>query len=291
MDYKLPKLPKRSENSNKGTFGKVLNISGSEYMTGAGFLSSVSALKVGAGYVELASCERALNVVATLAPEVVLAPLSKIPELISNATVLLIGCGLSISDTAKQIVKTVLPAQIPTVVDADGLNILAKNPEILRFTQNDKKNPEQNINGKQASPAQNALIFTPHPKEASRLLNCELEDVLNDMENSAKKICEKYNCITVLKSHNTIVSDGNKIYRNTTGNSALAKAGSGDVLAGIIAGLLAQKMTPFDASCLGVYIHGLAGDLAKNDLTAYGVLASDTVRYIPNALKKLTKEV
>ncbi len=276
MDYKLPKLPKRSENSNKGTFGKVLNISGSEYMTGAGFLSSVSALKVGAGYVELASCERALNVVATLAPEVVLAPLSKIPELISNATVLLIGCGLSTSDTAKQIVKTVLPAQIPTVVDADGLNILAESPEILHSAKNDKiKN----------------LIFTPHPKEASRLLNCELEDVLNDMENSAKKICEKYNCITVLKSHNTIVSDGNKIYRNTTGNSALAKAGSGDVLAGIIAGLLAQKMTPFDASCLGVYIHGLAGDLAKNDLTAYGVLASDTVRYIPNALKKLTKEV
>ena len=276
MDYKLPKLPKRSENSNKGTFGKVLNISGSEYMTGAGFLSSVSALKVGAGYVELASCERALNVVATLAPEVVLAPLSKIPELISNATVLLIGCGLSTSDTAKRIVKTVLPAQIPTVVDADGLNILAESPEILHSAKNDKiKN----------------LIFTPHPKEASRLLNCELEDVLNDMENSAKKICEKYNCITVLKSHNTIVSDGNKIYKNTTGNSALAKAGSGDVLAGIIAGLLAQKMTPFDASCLGVYIHGLAGDLAKNDLTAYGVLASDTVRYIPNALKKLTKEV
>ena len=276
MDYKLPKLPKRSENSNKGTFGKVLNISGSEYMTGAGFLSSVSALKVGAGYVELASCERALNVVATLAPEVVLAPLSKIPELISNATVLLIGCGLSTSDTAKRIVKTILPAQIPTVVDADGLNILAESPEILHSAKNDKiKN----------------LIFTPHPKEASRLLNCELEDVLNDMENSAKKICEKYNCITVLKSHNTIVSDGNKIYKNTTGNSALAKAGSGDVLAGIIAGLLAQKMTPFDASCLGVYIHGLAGDLAKNDLTAYGVLASDTVRYIPNALKKLTKEV
>ena len=279
MDYKLPKLPKlpkRSENSNKGTFGKVLNISGSEYMTGAGFLSSVSALKVGAGYVELASCERALNVVATLAPEVVLAPLSKIPELIGNATVLLIGCGLSTSHTAKQIVKTVLPAQIPTVVDADGLNILAESPEILHSAKNDKiKN----------------LIFTPHPKEASRLLNCKLEDVLNDMENSAKKICEKYNCITVLKSHNTIVSDGNKIYKNTTGNSALAKAGSGDVLAGIIAGLLAQKMTPFDASCLGVYIHGLAGDLAKNDLTAYGVLASDTVRYIPNALKKLTKEV
>lgn len=269
MDYRLPNLPERPENSNKGTFGKILNISGSEYMTGAGFLSSISALKVGAGYVELASCERALNVVATLAPEVVLTPLSKIPELISNATVLLIGCGLSTSDVAKRIVENILPAKIPTVVDADGLNILALSDITLN------KNS----------------ILTPHPKEASRLLGCELEDILADMEGSAKKICEKYNCITVLKSHKTIVTDGERIYHNTTGNSALAKAGSGDVLAGIIAGFLAQKMTPFDASCLGVYVHGLAGDLAKNDLTAYGVLASDTVRYIPYALKKLTKEV
>lgn len=269
MDYKLPNLPKRPENSNKGTFGKILNISGSEYMTGAGFLSSISALKVGAGYVELASCERVLNTIASLAPEVVLAPISKIPEILNSATTLLIGCGLSTSDVAKQIVENVLPTKIPTVVDADGLNILAKSNITLN------KNS----------------ILTPHPKEASRLLGCELEDVLEDMENSAKKICEKYNCITVLKSHRTIVTDGERVYHNTTGNSALAKAGSGDVLAGIIAGFLAQKMTPFDASCLGVYIHGLAGDLAKNDLTAYGVLASDTVRYIPYALKKLTKEV
>lgn len=272
MDYRLPNLPERPENSNKGTFGKILNISGSEYMTGAGFLSSISALKVGAGYVELASCERVLDVVATLAPEVVLAPISKIPELLSSATTLLVGCGLSTSDAAKRIVENVLPAKIPTVVDADGLNILAEKPEILRSAQND-------------------LILTPHPKEASRLLGCELEDILENMEDSAQKICKKYDCITVLKSHRTIVTDGERIYHNTTGNSALAKAGSGDVLAGIIAGFLAQKMSAFDASCLGVYVHGLAGDFAKNDLTAYGVLASDTVRYIPNALKKLTKEV
>lgn len=266
MDYKLPKLPERDENSNKGTFGKILNISGSEYMSGAAYLSSVSALKVGAGYVELASEERVLNSVAALAPEVVLAPFEKVDEI--DATVLLVGCGLSTSDKAVKLFKKAIKRNIPTVIDADGLNILAKNQEILKQVQD-------NIQ----------LILTPHPKEASRLLNCTLEDILSDMENSAKKISEKYKCVTVLKSHRTIVTDGEKIYRNTTGNSALAKAGSGDVLAGMIAGLLAQKMSLFDAAALGVYLHGLAGDLAKNDLSAYGVLASDTIRYIPYAIK------
>ena len=105
------------------------------------------------------------------------------------------------------------------------------------------------------------------------------------MEAAAKAITQKYNCVTVLKSHRTIVTDGVNIHHNVTGNSALAKAGSGDVLAGMIAGLLAQEMNIYDASVLGVYLHGLAGDLAKNDLTAYGVLASDTIRYISNAIK------
>ncbi len=261
MDYKLPELPKRDENSNKGTFGKILNISGSEYMSGAAYLSSVSALKVGAGYVELASEERVLNAVATLAPEVVLASIDKISEI--SATVLLIGCGLSTSKKAKDIFNMVIPSEIPTVIDADGLNILSQTN--LKLNKN--------------------VILTPHPKEASRLLGCTLEEILNNMEKSAKKISEKFNCITVLKSHRTIITDGEKIYYNTTGNSALAKAGSGDVLAGMISGLLAQKMNSFDAAVLGVYLHGLAGDIAKNDLTAYGVLASDTIRYIPYAIK------
>lgn len=117
-------------------------------------------------------------------------------------------------------------------------------------------------------------------------MNCELDKVLNDFDVCAKQISEIYNCVTVLKSHRTIVvSPSGEIYRNTTGNSALAKAGSGDVLAGMIAGLLAQKMNVFDASVLGVYLHGLAGDLAKENLSAYGVLASDTIRYIPLAIK------
>lgn len=267
MDYnKLPKLPERVENSNKGTFGKILNISGSEYMTGAAYLSSVAALKVGAGYVELASHENALKVTSSLAPEIVLAPTSKIPEIIKNSTVLLIGCGLSTTEEASKIFKEAISIvdNIPVVIDADGLNILSKLD--IKLNEN--------------------TILTPHPKEASRLLNCSLENVLADMETAAKEISTKYNCITVLKSHKTIVTSPNqKIYHNNTGNSALAKAGSGDVLAGIIAGLLAQNMKSFDAAVLGVYLHGLAGDLAKNDLTAYGVLATDTIRYIPYAIK------
>lgn len=271
MDYnKLPKLPERSENSNKGTFGKILNVSGSEYMTGAAYLSSVSALKIGAGYVELASHDNALKVTASLAPEIVLAPTDKIPEIIKNSTVLLIGCGLSTTNEAKNLFTNTikLAKNIPTVIDADGLNILSENN--IELPKN--------------------TILTPHPKEASRLLNCCLDEILSDMEKSAKKISEKYNCVTVLKSHKTIVtSQEGEIYYNNTGNSALAKAGSGDVLAGMIAGLLAQNMQTFEASVLGGYLHGLSGDLAKNDLTAYGVLATDTIRYIPYAIKNYLK--
>ncbi len=267
MDYNLPKLPQRREDSNKGTFGKILNISGSQYMPGAAYLSSIAALKIGAGYVELASCENVLRAVSNLAPEVVLAPVQKIPVIINNSKVLLIGCGLSTTNTAKELFENTikLTDKQTVVIDADGLNILS---------QMDIKIPEN-------------TILTPHPKEASRLLHCQLEDILRAPEVSAEKISKKYGCITVLKMHKTIVaSQYGAIYINNTGSSALAKAGSGDVLAGMIAGLLAQHMNAFDSAVLGVYLHGLAGDLAKNDLTEYGVLATDTVRYIPYAIKK-----
>lgn len=181
---------------------------------------------------------------------------------------MLIGCGLSTTSDAVQIFRQTISnaLHLPTVVDADGLNILSGN----------KINLPENV------------VLTPHPKEASRLLHTTLDKVLQSPEDAAQEICKTYNCVTVLKSHKTIVaSQYGTIYHNKTGNSALAKAGSGDVLAGMIAGLLAQHMNVFDASVLGVYLHGLAGDLAKNDLTAYGVLASDTIRYIPYAIKKL----
>ena len=264
MDYKLPKLPIREQNSNKGTFGKILNIAGSKYMPGAAYLSSVSALKIGAGYVELISDENVLNSVAAKSAEIVLAPEEKLSELIPQATVIEIGCGLS-PDNEDIFNKTLeLRTNQPMIIDADGLNILSKMN--YKFDEN--------------------VILTPHPKEASRLLGCTLEDVLKNIEISAKKISEKYNCITVLKTHKTVaVSPKGEVYQNNTGCSALAKAGSGDVLCGMIAGLLVQKMSPFEAAILGVYLHGLTGEIAAKELSEYSPLASDLINYIPYAIK------
>ena len=132
------------------------------------------------------------------------------------------------------------------------------------------------------------LILTPHIKEASRLLHTASEKISADMEFFAKQLTEKFSCTTVLKSSETVVCGKDlTIYRNQKQNSALAKAGSGDVLAGIIAGLAAQGLDEFNAAKTGVYIHSLAGEYAKNNLTEYSVLADDQIRYISYAFKKL----
>ena len=262
MEYKLPKLPLRAENSNKGTFGKVINFAGSKFMPGAAYLSSVSALRMGAGYVKLSSEESVLNTVTKLAPEIVLTTSNEISYDINTIS---FGCGCDINDKTKNLLLNIHKNRknIPTIIDADGLNVLADIS--LSFDKN--------------------TIITPHPKEASRLLNSSIDDILDNLQLSAKQLSEKYNCITVLKTHNTIVTNGTNFYINKSGNSALAKAGSGDILCGMIAGLLAQGMTTYDASKLGVYLHGLAGEIASKELSEYCVLASDLLKYIPLAIK------
>ena len=270
MDYKLPK---RIENSNKATYGRVLNIAGSDYMPGAAYLSSVSALMVGCGYCFLASTERVINAVAAQTQNIVFLPLSDIVDNLQIADVVEFGCGLSQDKTAVDIFDNVIeniPQHTPFIIDADGLNILSKNSGTF-------KNREFSN-----------VILTPHPKEASRLLGCSLDDVLADIEGAAFNICEKYHCVTVLKSHKTFVAsyDGQS-YLNNTGNNSMAKAGSGDVLAGMISGFAAQGMALFEAAVLGVYLHGLDGDLAKNDLTEYSVMAADLIRYIPRSILTL----
>ena len=120
----------------------------------------------------------------------------------------------------------------------------------------------------------------------SALLNCSVENILENIEVCAKKITKKYNCVTVLKTHKTFICSPNgRSYTNTTGNNSMAKAGSGDVLTGMISGLIAQGMDIFEASCLGVYLHGLCGDLAKEKLTEYSVMAEDLISFIPNSIK------
>lgn len=264
------KMPYREQNSNKGTFGKVLNFCGSKNYIGASYLSTASSLKIGAGYSALATTKDVANSVSILLPEAVYLTRKEGLANISNYTTILIGCGLGQDSSAQNLFKKVLKKlqkeHKNLVIDADGLNLLSKGNYIL---------PKD-------------TILTPHPLEASRLLDCSLEEILENLENSAKKITQKYNCITVLKTHRTIVCNTNlQIYINKYGNSALAKAGSGDVLAGVIAGLLAQKMNAFDAAKLGVFIHSKSGEIASKDLTEYSVLASDLLKYIPNAIKEL----
>lgn len=271
------KLPQRIEESNKSTFGRVLNIAGSDYMSGAAYLSSVSALKIGCGYCFLCSTDRAIDAVAAKTSNVVFVPQNKVDNYIKTADVISIGCGLGTDKHAINMFSKVLDnasSDTPLVIDADGLNILSQDEYDQIYdltTENFKK-----------------LVFTPHPKEASRLLGVTLDDVLSDIESSAKKITQKFNCVTILKTHRTFICapDGRE-YTNTTGNSAMAKAGSGDVLTGMITGLIAQKADVFEAACLGVYLHGLCGDLARKKLTSYSVMAEDLISFIPESLSAL----
>ena len=268
MEYKLPQ---REEISNKSTYGKVLNIAGSDYMPGAAYLSSVSALKVGCGYCFLCSTDRVINAICSQTQNVVFAPIKDLKSQIENADVIEIGCGLGQNSLSKKIFNDFIkytPVEKPVIVDADGLNLISQDPQ--KFIKKGFKN----------------VIFTPHPKEAARLLY--VDDVLENIEEAAKLISEKYNCVTVLKNHKTyIYSPEGRQYTNTTGNNALAKAGSGDVLTGIIAGLCAQGMDLFEASCLGVHLHGLCADIAIEELTQYCVMANDLINYLPSAIKKI----
>ncbi len=263
------KLPERKEESHKGTFGKVLNIAGSKNYTGAAFLSSISALRTGCGYVTLASSPEVISSVSSLTPDIVYLPLSEVLDRLSDYTVVSVGCGMQTDAAAEEMFKALFAElsvhDIPVVIDASGLTLLAGI--------NSVKLPDK-------------LVITPHPAEAARLLGTEIEKIVSNPDIYVKKLSETFHCTSVLKGHRTrVCSVDGEIYINETGNSALAKAGSGDVLCGIITGLLAQGMFPFEAAKTGVYLHGLAGEIASKELTEYSVLASDLLNYIPRAIQ------
>lgn len=277
-------LPKRPKDSHKGTFGHALNIAGSKYYSGAAYFSSIAPLKVGCGRSTLASVESVIRSVSALSPDIIFKPLpesdeeiisssayDKISHGLKNYDAISIGCGLSVSsDTEKlfrKLIQDLEKTYIPLVIDADGINILAT---------------VKSINLPQKT------ILTPHPLELSRLLKEDVGEILADTEFFARKCSKKYNCVTVLKTCKTVVCDKNgEIYINNTGNSALAHGGSGDILCGMIAGLLAQGMNPYEASILAVHLHGKTAELASENLTEYSTLASDLLDYIHIAVKNL----
>lgn len=277
-------MPQRPLQSNKGTFGKVLNIAGSIEYQGAAYLSSVAPLKTGAGLVTLATIEPLINNLAGNCPWVTFYPLrdyykkciasdafGDVLNIIENYNVLSVGPGLS--DTAAtnefvdDLIKYLNKNNKKTVIDADAINVLSKS-ELSSFPSDS--------------------VITPHPVELSRLINTPVKDIQNDRIKYAKLTAEKFGCCVVLKGNQTVVCTKDlEVFVNTSGNSALAKAGSGDVLTGIISGLMAQDVSVENAAKLGVYLHGLCGELASKDLTLYSVLATDQIDYIPQAIKKI----
>ena len=271
LEYFKNIIPKRPQDAHKGTFGHVLNIAGSNFYSGAAYFSSIAPLMVGCGKVTLLSAETVLRTVSALSPDIILMPLNKFKkEKINDFQAISIGCGLSQDEASVKLFKGIIniftDENMPIVIDADGLNILSAMKIKLPIN----------------------TILTPHPRELSRLMETEIGNILSEPEFWAQKCCEKYNCTTVLKLHKTIISNcENEIYINNTGNTALAHGGSGDVLCGMIAGLLAQGLNCFEASCLAVYLHGLAGEFASEILTEYSVLASDLINYIPKAIKTI----
>ncbi len=277
-------MPQRPQQSNKGTFGKVLNIAGSIEYQGAAYLSSVAPLKTGAGLVTLATIEPVINNLAGNCPWVTFYPLrdyykkciasdafGDVLNIIENYNVLSVGPGLS--DTAAtnafvdDLIKYLNKNNKRTVIDADAINVLSKS-ELSSFPSDS--------------------VITPHPVELSRLINTPVKDIQNDRIKYAKLTAEKFGCCVVLKGNQTVVCTKDlEVFVNTSGNSALAKAGSGDVLTGIISGLMAQGVSVENAAKLGVYLHGLCGELASQDLSLYSVLATDQIDYIPQAIKKI----
>jgi len=281
-------LTKRKPDTYKNNYGHTLIIGGSPGLTGAVSLASLACLRVGAGLVTVGVPSELNNIFETKLNEVMSLPLKSKGGFIKETAfkdiedfifkrkvdVLGIGPGLGINSATQKLVEEIIKkVKIPIVLDADALTILSLKPEIL-------KKPRTKI------------ILTPHLGEFSRLVKKSVDFIRNNRKKLAKDFSLRYNLILVLKGHKTLIAEKGKIYENNTGNPGMATAGSGDVLSGIICGLISQlrglglkKPTLSEAVKLGVYLHGLAGDLAIKEKTQAGILASDIIEYLPQAIK------
>lgn len=262
----------RPEQSHKGTFGTLNIIGSSAGMTGACVLAGMAALKSGCGKVIVGFNQQplALSLIEN-APELMLREATSLIN-DSFATAWVIGCGLGVSEDAQSLMNKmlfVIKQNKPVLIDADGLNILSQWPQVVKLTSQ--------------------TVLTPHPKEASKLLQTTVEEIQTDRCASAQKLSQRYGCWVVLKGHNTVISSPEQqTWCNQTGNSGLATAGSGDVLSGIIGSLLAQGIPIEEATRSGVWIHGKAADgLVKQGIGPIGLTAHeiiDEVRLIRNAI-------
>ncbi|MDR0336057.1 MAG: NAD(P)H-hydrate dehydratase [Planctomycetaceae bacterium] len=291
----LPALPKRSRTSHKGTFGTVLGVGGSRGMAGAVALAGRSGLISGAGLVRLAVPDPILETVAGFCPEFTTLPcpadeqgrfsqvaLELLLDHIDSVTAIFLGPGLGRSDKIDSLIPLLLRhIHCPVVVDADAINTLASlgAEQLARFFQSfDNRN----------------IILTPHSGEFARLRGQPTPNE-DSKESQAERIAVaqdfagRHGIVLILKGHETIITNGEIIALNPTGNPGMATGGSGDVLTGILAALLAQGLVPLDAARLGVFLHGLAGDFAANRLGEESVTATSIIKFIPKALRTVRK--
>lgn len=278
--------PKRERDAHKGIFGTVLIISGSSSMRGAAAFAALGALKSGAGLVKVASVEKCIDTVSVLAPEAtylemecddygyMLFDTSKemLMKAMEKASAVVIGSGMGVTNDTMEIVRFVVEnSPCPVVIDADGINCIARDIEIL-------------VNKK------SHVILTPHPGEMARLLNCDAQTINDNRIMVAEKYAEKYDITIVLKGAGTIISDRFNTAANHTGNAGMSKGGSGDILSGIIGSAVAQGFSPYDAACAGVYMHGLAGDAAAEKYGQEAMLPRDIIDCLSDAFRILKEK-
>ncbi len=279
----IPSLKPRESETNKGDYGAVLVIGGGRGLAGAIALAGAGALRSGAGRVTVACPFEVQPTVAQFEPSYMTYPLAddgtghidfpkcapELEKLLTEVSALVVGPGLGRTEKTHALLRWVLHSvTIPTVIDADGLNNLHNHAGLLE----NLKQP---------------IILTPHPKEFARLTGDSLEAIQADREGHATRFASKYGLIVVLKGASTVVADGRRVYVNKTGNPGMATGGSGDVLGGVIAAIIGQGLDPFEAAVLGVYAHGLAGDIAKDQNGEVGMIAGDIVDSLADAFVHL----
>ncbi|MBA7645939.1 Bifunctional NAD(P)H-hydrate repair enzyme Nnr [subsurface metagenome] len=275
----IPKLKPRAIDAHKGDFGKVCIIGGSIGMSGAAALASRAALRAGAGLVRVATPKSVLPIVASIEPSYTTIPLAEdsvgrisakaintILDAVSENDCLAFGPGIGISGALHSILEALIKQeQLRLLIDADGLNNLTKIKDWPAKLKAE-------------------LILTPHPGEMKRLWSGLFREQLpGERKRQAAQLAQRTKTIVALKGAGTVVTDGQKVYINKTGNPGMATAGSGDVLTGVITALIGQGLSNFDAAVLGVYIHGLAGDIAAERCGQVSLMTTDIIESLPAA--------
>ncbi len=269
-------LPRRAPSSHKGTFGRLLNIAGSLRYCGAAVMSTRAALRTGAGLTTLAAPRSVVTAAAGSLIESTFLPLPEtadgfvgdgaeeiLREILPKTDVVMIGCGLGNSENTRKITEFVIRnAVCPIIIDADGINSISQNINVLKERTG-------------------ATVITPHPMEFSRISGLTVDAVQRDRMGAAVRFAREYGVTVVLKGANTVITDGERTAVNTSGNPALAKGGSGDVLCGMIGGLIAQGAEPIFAAADAAYCHGFAAEWVSSDVPQACVLASDIIDVLP----------